>query len=77
MTGAVILPVTYSARWKKTFRTWDAFLVPLPFSRVVVVYGEPISVPASASSAVFQAKRCEVEASLRHITELADGYFAS
>jgi lysophospholipid acyltransferase (LPLAT)-like uncharacterized protein len=77
MTGAVILPVTYSARWKKVFRTWDAFLVPLPFSRVVVVYGEPISVPAGASPTVVQAKRREVETSLRHITEIADRYFAS
>jgi lysophospholipid acyltransferase (LPLAT)-like uncharacterized protein len=76
-TGAAILPVTYSARWKKVFRSWDAFLVPLPFSRVVVVYGEPIYVPASASPTVFQAKRREVETSLRHITEIADRYFAS
>jgi hypothetical protein len=75
-TGAAILPVTYSARWKKVFRSWDAFLMPLPFSRVVVVYGEPIYVPASASPAVFQAKRHEVETSLRHITEMADHYFA-
>lgn len=71
-TGAAILPVTYSARWKKVFRSWDAFLMPLPFSRVVVIYGEPIYVPAHASPAVFQAKRHEVETSLQRITEMAD-----
>ncbi len=71
-TGAAIVPVTYSARWKKVFRSWDAFLMPLPFSRVVVIYGAPIYVPAHASPAVFQAKRHEVETSLRHITEMAD-----
>ena len=75
-TGATILPVTYSARWKKVWQSWDSFLVPLPFSRVVVIYGAPISVPASASPAVFQAKRQEVEVSLRQITEMADHYFA-
>jgi len=75
-TGATILPVTYSARWKKVLRSWDSFLVPLPFSRVVVIYGEPISVPAGASSAVFQAKRQEVEVRLRQITEMADHYFS-
>jgi len=74
-TGAAILPVTYSARWKKVFHSWDAFLMPLPFSRVVVVYGEPVYVPATASPTVFQAKQHEVETSLRHITELADRYF--
>jgi lysophospholipid acyltransferase (LPLAT)-like uncharacterized protein len=75
-TGAAILPVTYSARWKKVFHSWDAFLMPLPFSRVVVVYGEPIYVPATASPTVFQAKQHEVETSLRQITEMADHYFA-
>jgi hypothetical protein len=74
-TGAAILPVTYSARWKKVFCSWDAFLMPLPFSRVVVVYGEPIYVPATASPTVFQAKQHEVETSLRQITEMADHYF--
>jgi len=77
MTGAAILPVTYSARWKKIFRSWDAYLMPLPFSRVVVVYGEPIYVPATATPTVFQAKQHEVETSLRQITEMADHYFAS
>jgi len=76
-TGAAILPVTYSARWKKVFRSWDAFLMPLPFSRVVAFYGEPIYVPATASPTVFQAKQHEVETSLRHITAMADHYFAS
>jgi lysophospholipid acyltransferase (LPLAT)-like uncharacterized protein len=75
-TGAAILPVTYSARWKKVLRSWDGFVVPLPFSRVVVIYGEPIYVPAHASPAVFQAKRQEVEMSLRQITEMADHYFS-
>lgn len=76
-TGAAIVPVTYSARWKKVFRSWDAFLMPLPFSRIVVIYGQPIYVPASASPAIFEAKRHEVETSLRHITEMADHYFAT
>jgi lysophospholipid acyltransferase (LPLAT)-like uncharacterized protein len=75
-TGAPILPVTYNARWKRVFRSWDRFILPLPFSRVVVVYGEPIYVPPQASAAVLQAKRRELEASLRRVTEIADGYFA-
>ena len=76
-TGAVIVPVSYSARWKKVLRSWDSFVVPLPFSRVVVVYGEPIGVPARASSAVCQTRRQEVETSLRRITEMADHYCES
>ncbi len=76
-TGAAILPVTYSAQWKIILRSWDAFLLPLPFSRVVLCYGAPISVPASASPALMQAKRLEVETSLQHITTLADSLSAA
>jgi lysophospholipid acyltransferase (LPLAT)-like uncharacterized protein len=74
-TGAPILPVTYNAQWKKVLRSWDGFVVPLPFSRVVVVYGEPIYVPPGASAAIVHTKRQEVEDSLQRITELADSYF--
>lgn len=76
-TGAPILPMTYGAQWKRVLASWDAFLLPLPFSRVVVVYGEPIYVPADASAADLEAKRREVEASLRRITETADNYFTA
>ena len=76
-TGAPILPMTYGAQWKRVLASWDAFVLPLPFSRVVVVYGEPIYVPADASAADLEAKRREVEASLRRITETADNYFTA
>ena len=56
-TGAPILPMTFGAQWKRVLTSWDAFLLPLPFSRIVVVYGEPIYVPADASAADLEAKR--------------------
>lgn len=76
-TGAAIVPVTYNARWKKVFRSWDAFLMPLPFSRIVVVYGAPIYVPTEASHALLQTKRQELEMCLRQITAMADQYFGA
>jgi lysophospholipid acyltransferase (LPLAT)-like uncharacterized protein len=43
-TGAWIVPVcvAYPRAWQ--LRTWDALLVPKPFSRVVVRYGQPFQV---------------------------------
>jgi lysophospholipid acyltransferase (LPLAT)-like uncharacterized protein len=76
-TGVPILPAAYNARWKSMLGSWDDFILPLPFSRVVVVYGEPIYVPRGAPAATLQAKRLEVEASLQYITKLADEYFCS
>ena len=38
-----IVPLGVAARPAKRLSSWDRFLVPLPFSRVSVVFGEPIN----------------------------------
>jgi lysophospholipid acyltransferase (LPLAT)-like uncharacterized protein len=45
LTGKPILPVSVAASRTWRFRTWDRFELPLPFSRVVLAYGEPVHVP--------------------------------
>ena len=44
-TGLPILPVAIAASRAKLLPSWDRMLLPLPGSRVEVVYGEPILVP--------------------------------
>jgi lysophospholipid acyltransferase (LPLAT)-like uncharacterized protein len=43
-TGAPIVPVVYGARRGWYLKTWDRFLIPAPFSRVRVLWGEPLRV---------------------------------
>jgi hypothetical protein len=50
ITGKPILPIAVAASWKYTFRTWDAFELPLPFSRIAISYGEPVQVGRGLSS---------------------------
>jgi lysophospholipid acyltransferase (LPLAT)-like uncharacterized protein len=45
LTGAWILPITYSSARPRFFQSWDRYLLPKPFSRNVVAYGEPFPVP--------------------------------
>jgi hypothetical protein len=40
--GGAILPVGASSTRPKFLRSWDNFLLPLPFSRCVCTYGEPL-----------------------------------
>jgi hypothetical protein len=58
-TGWPILPVAVAATRAKLLRSWDRFLVPLPFARVHFVYGEPLSVErrADPSEAAAELKR--------------------
>ena len=45
-TGSVIVPISwYSSKVKIFKKTWDQFIVPLPFSQITFVFGEPFSVP--------------------------------
>jgi lysophospholipid acyltransferase (LPLAT)-like uncharacterized protein len=74
-TGATILPITYNAKWRKVLRSWDGFILPMPFSRIVVIYGEPICVPEHVTTAGRQAAQQSVEQCLQQITEVADRFF--
>ena len=41
-----VIPVAYAVSRARFLRSWDRMLVPLPFSRGVMVWGEPIAPPA-------------------------------
>jgi lysophospholipid acyltransferase (LPLAT)-like uncharacterized protein len=45
-TGAWIVPFGSSASRPAFLKSWDRYLVPKPFSRCIVAYGEPFPVPA-------------------------------
>ncbi len=55
LTGAWILPITFASARGKSFGSWDRFLLPAPFSRNVVAYGEtfpiPVEMPDEAAGA--------------------------
>jgi lysophospholipid acyltransferase (LPLAT)-like uncharacterized protein len=49
MARAPVVPMAYAASRAVRWRSWDEFLIPWPFSRVVLVVGEPW-VPAAGFS---------------------------
>ncbi len=44
--GSLLVPIGVESRWKKNFSSWDQFLLPLPFSKTALVFGEPFSFEA-------------------------------
>jgi len=71
-TGAAIVPITAASSRRRVLSSWDAFELPAPFARVVVRYGEPVTVEADADRVLVDARRLEVERELTRITEEAD-----
>lgn len=73
--GKPIVPVITSAkRYWILDKIWDKYLLPAPFTRGVVLYGEPIYVNG-ISGEELEAKRKELEAMLNRLMVQADEYF--
>jgi len=73
--GFPIIPVSFGASRKKTFKSWDAFIIPYPFSKGVFVAAEPVTVRPGSSKEELEAKRLELEEKLNDCTDRADRFF--
>jgi hypothetical protein len=74
-SGAVLVPFTFSSSKKKFLKSWDKFLMFLPFSRVVAVYGEHFTVPRDLKEDELEALRRNIENYLVELDEKADKFF--
>jgi lysophospholipid acyltransferase (LPLAT)-like uncharacterized protein len=71
MTGAPMVPLAFGAAPCRVLASWDAFVVPYPFARAAVVFGEPIRVARDAGREALEAKRQELESALNHVSREA------
>jgi hypothetical protein len=69
LTGAPVVPMAFAARPARRLATWDEFVVPLPFARCAVVFGEPIALSGDADR---DRARKELERALNEVTAAAD-----
>jgi lysophospholipid acyltransferase (LPLAT)-like uncharacterized protein len=74
LTGAPVVPLGFGARPARRLNSWDGFVIPLPFARCAVVFGDPIPVTRDADRA--QAGK-ELERALDEASALADRLVAS
>ena len=74
LTGYPIMPATYSWKRKKFLSSWDRFLVPFPFSKGILIYGNPIWVDRDADN--LDEYTLTLEEELNRITEEADNRMA-
>ena len=66
-TGTPILPIALAAQHAWRLNSWDRFIVPKPFSKVVITYGDLIQPPADTSREAIETTRIEVERTLNHL----------
>jgi lysophospholipid acyltransferase (LPLAT)-like uncharacterized protein len=73
VTGTPILPVGISPEKKWVFNSWDRFMVPKPFSRVTIRFGEHVSVERRLEKDRFETVRRLVEARIEALCRFEDG----
>ncbi len=70
MSGAVVVPVSSSAKPAKMFKNaWDKYLFPYPFAKAVIAYGEPFEVKRGDDFSLL-SKRLKYE--LDNLTSMCD-----
>jgi hypothetical protein len=67
MTKAPIILVAYAARPCIRWRSWDRFILPLPFARVAIAVDEPYRVPAGVGVDDLGPVRQELEARMARL----------
>jgi lysophospholipid acyltransferase (LPLAT)-like uncharacterized protein len=69
LTKAWILPISFSSSWPLFLSSWDRFLIPKPFSKNFVSYGEPFMVFKETSD---EAALAKIRVALDDVTDEAD-----
>ena len=68
-TGTRIVPAHASFSRCVRMKTWDGFIIPLPFSKVSVTIDEALAIPAELTAEEFETKRQNLEDLLKHAAD--------
>jgi 3-deoxy-D-manno-octulosonic-acid transferase len=71
LSGRPIVPCAMATSRFIALKSWSAFTINLPFSKLGIVVGDPVRVPEDADSATLEAARIAVERGLNQATARA------
>lgn len=74
-SGAAIIPISYSAQKANFAKSWDKFMIPSPFNKIIVECGTPILVDKDINKEQSENLRLELENNLNEITQRLDKKF--
>lgn len=74
-TQQAIVPVATASAWRLVSKKrWDRYTIPLPFTRVVILVGEPMSVPGDTDPSCLEQLRERLEDRLAALNAQAEVY---
>jgi lysophospholipid acyltransferase (LPLAT)-like uncharacterized protein len=69
-----VIPFAYSVERKWQLRSWDGMIIPKPFSKGVLVVGEPVIIAEDEEQ---ESARNRVQEALDQVTRQADAYWSA
>lgn len=70
-SGAALVPVGLSAKKAIYVRSWDKYMLPYPFSKARMVFGEPLIIPDGADEATVEEVRLKLESEINRLEAIA------
>ncbi len=71
--GVLFVPIACSGTRVLTLhKSWDKTIIPLPFSKMIIDFGEPLEIPSDATKAEMEALRLRAEQVLNDMTDHLD-----
>ncbi len=72
-TGALFVPMACSGNRLITFpKAWDKTIIPKPFSRMTIIFGEPVAIPSDLPEEQLETLCLKLEADLNRLTDKVD-----
>jgi hypothetical protein len=76
MTGVPITAFYVAVDRSWSLKTWDAMIIPKPFSRVLIRVAAKILVPPDADDAALERHHADLQAALDRVTRYAETHFS-
>ncbi len=71
-SGAALVPVGLSSRPRLVANSWDRYIVPAPFAKCLMIFGDPLYVPPKASDEELEQLRLQLQQEIHRLEKLAD-----
>ena len=75
ISNKIILPMALAYKEQWVLNTWDKFIIPKPFNKICIVWGDPIDIEINKIDVPIQQEA--LEKSLINITEIATNHIDS
>ena len=75
LTQTPMLPIAYMASRYWELKTWDKFIIPKPFSRIIIAVGEPHNIVKKLTAEQMEEERVRMENDMNNLSEVASSAF--